>query len=340
MRIKSQRNAEVCLEFNQREKARVWELLSLVSTETSSEDACDGWGRPCHSALSRKLVTRLIDFYECSGDVQMLATMVCVLSGGVSGVKGRGDGDGDGDGDRKPEDDDDDNSLLPLHKKTNFDRYITQYSKLLHSWECLSTKTELLKHLIVIADNDKDEVGGDEEGAPDSNSKVTSRTSTEDNVSFVGLCMRCFAPCTEKDLLCNDCGDYVFRCSLCDRSVRGAATYCLRCGHGGHSNHMNAWFLNNDMCPSGCGCICVGGSDGEGGDGKGLKGEVTKEVIGSDGKVVTKAAVEECQLAEDLKTAALAIEIKYKNCEFKFYKHHTGWLKERKCDTIRFNSAK
>lgn len=34
-------------------------------------------------------------------------------------------------------------------------------------------------------------------------------------------------------------------------------TWCMRCGHGGHLNHLVGWFANHDTCPvSGCNCPC------------------------------------------------------------------------------------
>jgi len=121
-------NAKICKEFKQFEKARVWELLALVSSENSQQDECDGWGQPCDSALSRKLVTRLIEFYERNGDVQMLATMVCVLSGGerVRDVAPEeGDGINEGDVDNTF-------SLLQVNQNEKFDRYIVHYAQLLY----------------------------------------------------------------------------------------------------------------------------------------------------------------------------------------------------------------
>ena len=36
----------------------------------------------------------------------------------------------------------------------------------------------------------------------------------------------------------------------------GASTFCLACGHGGHTQHMLDWFRNEAWCPTGCGCEC------------------------------------------------------------------------------------
>ena len=42
-----------------------------------------------------------------------------------------------------------------------------------------------------------------------------------------------------------------------DLSLAGASSFCLACGHGGHSSHMMAWFQGHDVCPTGCGCKCL-----------------------------------------------------------------------------------
>jgi hypothetical protein len=48
----------------------------------------------------------------------------------------------------------------------------------------------------------------------------------------------------------------VLRCSLCRLPVRGIATTCSACGHGGHLHHQKWWFAKYSICPSGCGCQC------------------------------------------------------------------------------------
>uniref|UniRef100_A0A0K2T6J0 RWD domain-containing protein n=1 Tax=Lepeophtheirus salmonis TaxID=72036 RepID=A0A0K2T6J0_LEPSM len=46
-------------------------------------------------------------------------------------------------------------------------------------------------------------------------------------------------------------------CSLCQLPVKGLASSCLVCGHGGHIQHLIQWFTTPETkCPSGCGCLC------------------------------------------------------------------------------------
>lgn len=48
------------------------------------------------------------------------------------------------------------------------------------------------------------------------------------------------------------------QCCVCISVVGEEAllTVCLRCGHGGHDNHLADWFAEEGECPTGCGCFC------------------------------------------------------------------------------------
>ena len=48
-----------------------------------------------------------------------------------------------------------------------------------------------------------------------------------------------------------------FICSVCQVRVNGLVTFCKHCSHGGHSHHMNEWFHEYEVCPTGCGCVCA-----------------------------------------------------------------------------------
>lgn len=56
---------------------------------------------------------------------------------------------------------------------------------------------------------------------------------------------------------CLKCKDYCLYCSICRLPVKGTVSACVKCLHGGHINHYNSWFEDNDLCPTGCGCKCV-----------------------------------------------------------------------------------
>ena len=49
------------------------------------------------------------------------------------------------------------------------------------------------------------------------------------------------------------------KCSICHLQGRGRTTFCLKCAHGGHVDHMFEWFVQekNFVCPTGCGCHCL-----------------------------------------------------------------------------------
>jgi hypothetical protein len=49
-----------------------------------------------------------------------------------------------------------------------------------------------------------------------------------------------------------------YTCAVCMLLVRGIATMCPFCGHGGHTAHLHQWFATSDECPTGCGCKCTG----------------------------------------------------------------------------------
>ena len=43
---------------------------------------------------------------------------------------------------------------------------------------------------------------------------------------------------------------------MCQLPVRGLVAWCQGCGHGGHAEHLHAWFQTNLECPTGCGHRC------------------------------------------------------------------------------------
>lgn len=48
-----------------------------------------------------------------------------------------------------------------------------------------------------------------------------------------------------------------FDCLGSDMPVRGIYLWCQGCNHGGHIDHMKAWFSHSIVCPTGCGHRCV-----------------------------------------------------------------------------------
>ncbi|VVC32227.1 WD40/YVTN repeat-like-containing domain,Ubiquitin-conjugating enzyme/RWD-like,WD40-repeat- [Cinara cedri] len=72
---------------------------------------------------------------------------------------------------------------------------------------------------------------------------------------FVVECIKCKD--VLKDGFCHQCQLFNLKCSLCNSTVRGAAHVCLKCGHGGHADHLIDWFSTETLCALRCGCCCL-----------------------------------------------------------------------------------
>jgi hypothetical protein len=58
-------------------------------------------------------------------------------------------------------------------------------------------------------------------------------------------------------LRCYSCNKHGLYCSICCLPVRTISAACVRCGHGGHFDHLLKWFQKFQECPTiGCGCKC------------------------------------------------------------------------------------
>ena len=265
-------NRNVCSELGQIDKAKVWTLLLQVvdNIPNSLMDNFDGWGGPGGCALGHELVENILRYYEAQGDVQMLATIICVLSGGrdrrmtnrMTTQNDRAARSGL-------------HSLLP-DDDARFDAYILRYSALLYAWGKLTTRTELTKHLAYslpgagaeqlipveasseIKRNQLDVIGKD---------SYIPNEGVASGITFAPMCPRCQKPANPETNVCDSCKDYAFRCSICTNAVRGLFTVCVSCGHGGHVEHIIPWFVKNTVCPSGCGCDCVLSTYGSSKDG-------------------------------------------------------------------------
>ncbi|CAH1725138.1 GATOR complex protein WDR59 [Aphis gossypii] len=72
---------------------------------------------------------------------------------------------------------------------------------------------------------------------------------------FIVECLKCND--SVKDGYCVQCQRFSLKCTLCNSTVRGAAHVCLKCGHGGHANHLIQWFSKESLCAVNCGCYCL-----------------------------------------------------------------------------------
>ncbi|ORE23514.1 hypothetical protein BCV71DRAFT_170085 [Rhizopus microsporus] len=74
-------------------------------------------------------------------------------------------------------------------------------------------------------------------------------------------CHSCGIEVSNHDKYCHQCRKIrkVVRCSYCHVMVKGLINFCIHCGHGGHTYHMEDWFVTNQQmyCMTGCGCKCA-----------------------------------------------------------------------------------
>jgi len=154
--------------------------------------------------------------------------------------------------------------LLP-DDGAKYDLYIHVYGSLLYSWGKLTTRVELNKHL-----------SSSVQGIGNSLKNKKEKGAYE---MFAPCCPRCNQATSGKNV-CQSCQDYAFRCSICTNAVRGLFTLCIKCGHGGHVNHLMPWFSENSQCPTGCGCNCTLANYYQNGD----KPKESNASIASDGK--------------------------------------------------------
>ena len=240
-------NANVCEGLGATDKEGVWNLLAqTVENQIDTEGKLfNGWGGNGGGALGVDLVSNLLDFYEKTRDVQMLATICCVLSGGQ----------------RYDEIPPNQPYLLPQGNGAciKYDAYIKKYSELLYSWGLLNVRAELNKHLNRVPSQDR-EVGDVVvsamvvEGSQKNTDLETAGRSP--GIAVVFRCPTCGRDADFNTNYCRNCRDFAFRCAICCNSVRGLFTVCDACGHGGHIEHMRSWFGKHTECPTGCGCTC------------------------------------------------------------------------------------
>lgn len=227
-------NAAISRKFNESGKADSWELLSGVIDHQllASGNSYDGWSGPGGGALGEGMVSSLFRYYESLGDVQMLATMVCVLRGSVH---------------LRAEESQ--FYLLPRNRNENYNAYIRRYADLLYAWGMLNTRADINKHLLF----DRLSV----EYSSEYPTGVVGIEEKSPGIALVFTCPHCGKETDSSSGFCHSCQDFAFRCIICDNAVRGLFILCELCGHGGHVNHLAQWFSNHNECPSGCGCQCT-----------------------------------------------------------------------------------
>jgi hypothetical protein len=213
-------NAQVCCSLDEYEKQEVWELIAQTienHVEQPNSAKYDGWrGAIGGGALGTGIIHSLLQYFERFGDVQMLATLVCVLR-----TRRRHGFEQDHDKfDRLPV-----ASLLPPDQDERYDTYIRRYADLLYGWGMLSLRAELNKHLV------RANVVSNEQGKyPKIDNTISESLGYDEtkptSIAVVFRCLRCGGNTEFGTNVCLTCQDYAFRCSICDDSVRGLFTIC------------------------------------------------------------------------------------------------------------------
>lgn len=70
------------------------------------------------------------------------------------------------------------------------------------------------------------------------------------------VCGGCQKPLARSGWLCDRCKAVPAPCAICHEVVRGLFVWCQGCAHGGHVQHLSAWFRKQRLCPAGCGHMC------------------------------------------------------------------------------------
>jgi Zinc-ribbon, C4HC2 type len=226
-------NAGVCERIGEVGKQGVWKLLAQLVDRRLNErpDSFNGWGGDGGGALGVGLVESFMKYYEALGDVQMLATMVCVLSGGRPRTEGGAGGS---------------RCFLPEGQDEKYDLYIRRYADLLFGWGLLVKRAELNKHLVRRVQESEGTMWND----------IASKEKAP-GIALVFTCSKCGNDAEFGTNICRSCQEFAFKCTICEQAVRGLSIVCSACGHGGHVVHMTDWFSKHRQCPSGCGCMCT-----------------------------------------------------------------------------------
>lgn len=199
-------NAMACGSDGQCEKRDSWLLLAKIVRDrvTQKYHEHDGWGGRSGGSLGVGLANNILRYYESVGDVQMLATIVCVLRFGQRSLV---------DGKKQIL------SLLPSEFDIKYDTYLRRYADLLYGWGLLTTRAEVIKHLVNFEA---------ETVYPGTESGQEEDLEREPGVALSFQCSRCSSSSEFGTNFCRKCQDYAFRCSICDNAVRGLLTVCSR----------------------------------------------------------------------------------------------------------------
>ncbi|KAG0246131.1 hypothetical protein BGX31_004320 [Mortierella sp. GBA43] len=144
--------------------------------------------------------------------------------------------------------------LLDPLRETQHNTWRLLYAEMMYSWGLFEARSELLKFLTLkpFATNHRykedqsplDRLLGIEKRGP----QIFNKCFDCENRLFP----------TYKCDFCQQMRIGI-KCTICHISVRGITSACLKCAHGGHTEHLKEWFIlqKNKLCPTGCGCECL-----------------------------------------------------------------------------------
>ncbi|KAF9106969.1 hypothetical protein BGX29_007792 [Mortierella sp. GBA35] len=143
--------------------------------------------------------------------------------------------------------------LLDPAKESQHNTWRLLYAEMMYSWGLFEARTELLKFLTFKHQPNY--------RVKDDQSPLERLLGIEKRgPQIFNKCFEC-----EKRLYptykCDFCKRMRvgIKCTICHISVRGRTSVCLKCAHGGHTEHLWEWFVQeqNTVCPTGCGCECL-----------------------------------------------------------------------------------
>ncbi|XP_033625882.1 GATOR complex protein WDR59-like [Asterias rubens] len=122
--------------------------------------------------------------------------------------------------------------LLEPLLSVQFDAFKKSYADILYRWRLLQERAQVVSY-------------------------ISCPSFTNNDLSFSDFGVVC-QKCQRRSykVQCEHCRSYSFQCALCHTAVKGSSSFCLACGHGGHTTHMLQWFKTETVCPTGCGCLC------------------------------------------------------------------------------------
>lgn len=189
-------NAAASDNLKQADKGNSWRLIASAVEGMilrSSNRELNWWEGFNTGALGKGLIDNILRYYEANGDVQMLASVVCVLR--CSRISNGETVEW----------------TFLQDDIVRYNSYIEKYSELLYSWGQFRECAEVKKFFLV-----------------DDSRKDTAGKCLKDMVEFRFQCPRCTSSSESGANYCHSCQDYSLRCSICDLACRGLFTVCER----------------------------------------------------------------------------------------------------------------